>query len=455
MPSKSTHKAARSNASAKSTNKKLRGSKDGSTHTGERKRHLSQDRVAIRLKDIPDLTEQNRQEILDDYLDWEETILKLKNRGYVIIDLKSHHLAANQKMHCELMELKVDGKWQSCVRQGWESGKRFQLADILEDEYKMDNLPSCEELVESAQRIMSRISKLLYGQDQKYEVAYLSRDPGKFKHEFIHADSLFQGDLTGIMPLNDDSVQPSFYPYHKIANGPPIARSDKFFKDQNIRGIYEQMQIRFQGISNTGDGVATVYESLRPTSTVKRGNLILHLGDALHARPAIEMIKQDRWICFEGKLLADVPAASQQTEDDLERGPDQPGKTAGVTPDDDGNKSTEDQNSVLDDAKRPAVNPSPVEPPNPDSHGVVDALVVLKYAPPDVKEGAAIHHLIAAGYKEPHEAAKFHETRYQGADSDRLDKFKARFVELLHKTEKSVKLDESLLPKCFNDFGWK
>ncbi len=68
-------------------------------------------------------------------------------------------------------------------------------------------------------------------------MAYLSREPVKFKQEFVHADSLFQGDLTGIMPLNEDSVQPSFAPYDKIASV-PITRNDKEFQDKNIPVSY-------------------------------------------------------------------------------------------------------------------------------------------------------------------------------------------------------------------------
>ena len=463
--SRSSRNLAPSVPSAKAKKKKSRSTKDGYTHTSEPKPDLVVDKFVTNYTRTPAPTAEEVHGKSDRHLPWGEIIRQLQARGYVIIDLQSNNLAGNPKMHCELMEQKEPGLWRSCVRQGWESGKRFKLADIREDEYKMDNVQCCKDFIQYAQSIMSKISGMLWQQMQEYEVAYLSREPGKFKQEFVHADSLYQGDLTGIMPLNEDSVQPSFAPYDKIASV-PITRNDKEFQDKNIRGIYQKIQIRFQLLTNTVDGAATLYESMRPTVKVNRGDLFLHLGDALHARPAIDMTKQDRWICIKGRLLADLPADSQQTKHSPDHVPGLPDKSAGnkkeavhddssVTPKDDSNKSTVNKESSPDDAKKPAaVDPSPVEPPNPDSHGVVDALVVLKYAPPDVKEDAAIHHLLAAGYTDPDGAAKFHKTRYQDADSNQQKKFKDRFIELLHKKEKSVRLDDSLLPTHFSDFGW-
>jgi hypothetical protein len=98
--------------------------------------------------------------------------------------------------------------------------------------------------------------------------------------------------------------------------------------------------------------------------------------------------------------------------------------------------------------KSPAKN----APPDPDKHGVIDVLVVLKYTQSEVKEGAAIHHLIAAGYTKPSDAAAFHKKRYQDADIDGHEKFKKRFDEIFQKKEKSYMLDDTLLPDNF-DFG--
>jgi hypothetical protein len=83
---------------------------------------------------------------------------------------------------------------------------------------------------------------------------------------------------------------------------------------------------------------------------------------------------------------------------------------------------------------------------DPDAHGVIDALRVLKYADNEVLDDAAVHNLIAAGYHTVEEAIRFYKKRYPNFGPDHYVAFKDKFVEAHNRNKRTNTLDEMKLP---------
>jgi hypothetical protein len=87
------------------------------------------------------------------------------------------------------------------------------------------------------------------------------------------------------------------------------------------------------------------------------------------------------------------------------------------------------------------------EADDPDGHGVVDALVVMKYGEQEVLDCAAIHNLIAAGYFTADEAVGVYKKRYPKADQGQTETFKKKFQEEYSRKKIKSTLVSSKLPK--------
>ena len=243
-------------------------------------------------------------------LDWNGCATTILSKGYQIVNMKVADLAAIMNIHCELMEQGASTLWQSRVRQGWEDGQGMILDTIQVPHHKIENLLKCQELInicKSAMHIIWRqISKMSPEKNKPsgspvIEVSYVSHPAGKHKHEFVHADSVVQGDLMAIMPLVDVCVQPCFLPYAEMATSGqgPIARNDD---DLPVITMINKINNRFQPLANTCDGAANLYRAMRPTDTVQKGDLLVYVGDALHALPAGDRKWPERFLYFKGRL---------------------------------------------------------------------------------------------------------------------------------------------------------
>ena len=472
-------------------------------------------------------------------LPWTDVIRCLQLTGYIILDLRLSHRIATANLHSELMELKPDtaSLWQSRVRQGWESGTSLRLDEIQDKDYKPESIPCCEQLVNIADSVMNELSQQMWEEDQTVVVSYIKRPASKHKREFVHADSMVQSDLMAIMPLNADPVKPLFYPYQKMGDFKqgPIARNDKVFQDGEVAEKVKIMQKRFHALAGTVDGAFPLRESLCSTEDVNPGELLVYMGDALHALPRFKKKKPDRFLHFRGKLRvspeskggsvngsskqADKGGSDKTAGDSDHDGANSTSKQAHQPEDDSDSRGANEKKTALaakkggsdkaagtskeadqlgDDSdsggandkksglaakkggsNKAADNSDPdgadkgdsVNSPSkhaenpedakggtakaacrdPDSHGVIDALRVLRYAPPDVLDGAAVHNLIATGYTMP-EAGTFYKKRYPDAGADRYESFEAMFTKESEKKKRSVQLDTTRLTEEFGLF---
>jgi hypothetical protein len=348
---------------------------------------------------------------------------------------------------------------------------------------------------------MNELSQQMWEEDQTVVVSYIKRPASKHKREFVHADSMVQSDLMAIMPLNADPVKPLFYPYQKMGDFKqgPIARNDKVFQDGEVAEKVKIMQKRFHALAGTVDGAFPLRESLCSTEDVNPGELLVYMGDALHALPRFKKKKPDRFLHFRGKLRvspeskggsvngsskqADKGGSDKTAGDSDHDGANSTSKQAHQPEDDSDSGGANDKKSGLEAKKggsnKAADNSDPdgadkgdsVNSPSkhaenpedakggtakaacrdPDSHGVIDALRVLRYAPPDVLDGAAVHNLIATGYTMP-EAGTFYKKRYPDAGADRYESFEAMFTKESEKKKRSVQLDTTRLTEEFGLF---
>ena len=312
----------------------------------------------------------------------------------------------------------------------------------------------------------------------------------------------------------------------------PITRDD-----DDIQGLDEaaavhinvqKMNRRFYSLANTSDGAAGLQGAMCSTSKVKPGNLLVYLGDALHALPAGERKRSEPFLYFRGKMearpkltdahiakkapsdfaaleteggsakatnkQAETKAAVSAVSDVTGEGSAKAASGEAVGPriegglaeassnqdDTEGSKKAASQftsQKALDgtegadtqgcsaEAKSAqaatvgneataADAPSEVAgkgiakeaKDDPDEHGVVDALRVLRYGDEEVLDCAAVHNLIAVGYDTPQEAVQFYQTRYPEAGVERTEGFKARFIKQCSKQKRTTKLDMAKLP---------
>jgi hypothetical protein len=491
-------------------------------------------------------------------LKWKKYTNGLLEKGYWVFDLLQDDDAASVNIHCELMDEMVSTPWKSRVRQGWEDGRSLILEEILVPHHKIKNLKNYERLIELGKSALDRISRqmLKVKKDRKekisqelidlkgkqiLEVSYVSHPVGEHKHEFVHADSVVQGDLMAIMPLTEDAVIPHFFPYGAMEafKQGPITREDEDYKggdEEAVRRMIDKMNKRFHNLASTTTGAAVLYAGMEPTEKIRRGDLLVYLGDALHALPAGNRKLPDRFIYFKGRLAGpdtqggSAKAASEQTEtassgkaadgagsevaspDITKKETNDSGGNANPTarsenagPDTDGGSSkatsmqakntgsdkaagsADSENAVQlivkenSDSKNEAVlgssevpgqggdneQPCPTDGigtadgstnaasekkthDDPDAHGVIDALRVLKYGDGELLDDAALHNLIAAGYSTKEEARKFYKTRYPHADNNQIETFQHRFVEEIRRKVKTTKLDLFKLPVTFD-----
>ena len=573
---------------------------------------------------------QNEADQMKSLLDWKECTRAILQKGYQIIDLNFNYQAASMNIHCELMQQAAAPLWDSCVRQGWEYGQSLNLDLIQVDHHKTENFKPCREIIDACKSIMNKLSQKMWAMKKNHakensramppeakhrgghtnEVSYVSYPAGEHRHEFVHADSMVQGDVMALMPLFDDSVQPKFYPYEWMGGHDqgPITREDKTIEGEEpiaaVRRKIEQMTQRFHPLVNTTDGAAVLHEAMFATSKLRPGNLLVYLGDALHALPAGNRKTPERYLYFRtrpggnpkpkggdipngttrlrltGKYLPGVPegpeaegasakAASKQSETEAAVGAgsevasedpgvagteggsakaaskqqdatgrskkaavcgdsevarkgtatEAPGAPAGsratavgagskvagigsakLAPSGPGSTGTKggsakaaskrdatDSSEKASDcagsefASKGTANPdteggSPkaaseqaktagnegaavgVGPEvasegigqdahrDPDGHGVIDALRVLKYADDYLIDCAAVHNLIAAGYKTMDEAGGFYKKRYPEKNQTMIDSFLARFLSIYHKETKTSKLVTAKVP---------
>jgi hypothetical protein len=527
-------------------------------------------------------------------LPWKTCTDALLEKGYCVINLLHEHEAASLNIHSELMAEMVATSWKSRVRQGWEDGRSLILDDIQDPRHKIKNLKNYERLIELGKSVLDRFSRqmLKMKKDRRekmsqelidlkgkqiLEVSYVSHHVGEHKHEFVHADSMVQGDLMAIMPLTEDSVLPKFSPYGAMEafKQGPITREDEDYKggDQEaVRRMVDKMNRRFHNLASTTTGAAALHAAMEPTEEVERGNLLVYLGDALHALPAGNRKLPDRFIYFKGRLAGpdtqggSAKAASEQTKtassgkaadgagsevaseyitkdqsndsggnatqvgirlDGPLKPPAQVNPTAGrenEEPDTNGGSvettgmpaeaagsdkaagsadsedvrqvntkentsdpstprtqadSSNDANQLgatVDSKNTPVLGSSKDtghggdnEKPqatgsldtnavstnassekksydDPDAHGVIDALRVLKYGDGELLDDAAIHNLIAAGYSTKEEAGKFYRKRYPHAEDNQIATFQHRFATEKGRKEKKTMLLSEKLP---------
>jgi hypothetical protein len=481
------------------------------------------DRFTATLRTYQTKGTQDQREPAGLMLDWKGNTQKMLNRGYQILNFKVDHKAANMNIHCELMQQVAGTGWQSRVRQGWEDGQHLKLEAIQNDSHKMENLHMCKQLIELCKSALNRISKEMYklkakkaGQtkeatspevtkhhgEQVIEVSYVVHQPGKHKHEFVHADSVVQGDLMAIMPLVDHSVQPKFYPYHRMeaSRQGPIARDHEDFQGKNVKRMIETITDRFYPLAGTCTGASRLHDALCTTSRVQRGDLLVYLGDALHAFPEGDRKKHEPFLYFKGRLadcpepkgagLAnDAPAdpALSEIKGGAAKAPDKQAPTVAgdsltskvdgksidnVAPDPGGTgtvvplaKAASNQDETAESktavsvkdpdlgdskggtAKAPSEHAKAASSKDtkdakdvPDRHGVVDALVVLQYSDEDLLDWAAVHNLIAAGYLTSKEAVGVYKKRYPQADEKQTTAFEKKFLEECNRKENSAKL---------------
>jgi hypothetical protein len=514
------------------------------------------DRLTVNQQVYTTAGPQNPAEQMEALLDWKMCTRMILQKGYVIINLQVEHQAANMNIHCELMGQGGQGEgtpWQSRVRQGWEDGQSLILNSIQVDHHKMENLRNCKEVIDLCKSTVSKISQHMCSKKQyqerqtnralspgrtddrsrqEIEVSYVSHPKGEHKHEFVHADSVVQGDLMAIMPLYDDSVQPTFYPYSKMeaSKQGPIAREEGDERTP-VLDMVQKIKRRFQPLANTCEGAADLLEAMRPTTKLKQGDLLVYLGDALHSLPGGNRKMPERLLYFKGKLLGDpkpkgvdiakgAPGDRSRRETDAGSGkatsqlaesepapsaaPEVASKGAAkLHPADPGGHPTEaaTQQDVADGSEEAAVRPRSVVPSkgvaeeapddpdgpdtkgasakatsrrtetaggkdtavgagvgvaskgiaqhtqgDPDGHGVVDALRVLKYGDEEVLDLTAVHNLLAAGYHNIEEAVEVYKKRYPNADHEQTKMFERRYDDESRRKKRNTDLIASKLP---------
>jgi hypothetical protein len=588
----------------------------------------NRERVTAAIQSYPTKGPLDKRNQVGLLLEWKESAEQILRKGYQIINFGLDHKAACMNIHCELMQEVADTAWQSRVRQGWEDGQELNLEAIQVDSHKMKNLHVCNQFIKVCISALNMISEEMYkvkankaGQTkeatspevtqrhgkQVIEVFYIVHKAGKHKHEFVHADSVVQGDLMAIMPLVDYPVEPKFFPYHRMeaARQGPITRDDEDYAKKDVGRILEKINNRFSQLASTSGGASRLHDAmLKTTHRVRRGDLLVYLGDALHAFPAGYRERQEPFLYFKGRLADSPPAdpasseikggsakapdkqaptvarASLTSQVDSEiidnvappdhggtgtvapfaKAPSNQGETAGsktaavcsaptdpasseskgglakapdkqaqtvtgvsltsdvvsesindVAPPDPGGTRTEvplakapsnQDETVGSKAAAVCTNPkvaakralydkdhdnrdtkgdttnstiehgkaassevtavlaaSEVDTENkktkeaedhPDSHGVVDALYVLRYGDEELLDSAVVHNLIAAGYLTSNEAVKFYNKRYPKAEDEQTTTFENRFLEECNRKERIAKRLTSKLPTHIN-----
>jgi hypothetical protein len=535
------------------------------------------DRVTIKQVMDP---HRERQELIqrrNEVLDWDWCTEQLLKRGYLIINLEQNQAAANAMIHCELMDQMEPSLWKSRTRQGWEHGKSINLDEIQADHRKVKNLHYLKQLIgrctatlctlsdkiqqlkiskarQVEERIPEKATKL--PGKQVIDVSYVSHEEGEHKHEFVHANSVVQGDLMAIMPLVPDSVQPCFIPYDRMnrCKQPPIARDDNDCGGvDQVSIMVEKVKMRFHALAETYDSASRLYGDLCSITKLQRGDLLVFLGDALHALPGGNRNTTEPSLCFKGKLtdgrepkgasddnktqsdpaqpasgensataasklgnaeaneVADNHLATGETTPDptlltspegqvgtspveVKKGgseadgkldnseaPDDPAPKLVTAPEVDNDDSEKDTGSPAQNVKSKGTggSTSPGEKSDkdagsvtthgadgqdstagsantvagqakaaadPDGHGVVDALRVLKYDHEDVLEETAVHNLIAAGYGTTDEALAVYKIRYPELSQKSTADFKKKFEKLNNRRAKTTTDPKKLPP---------
>jgi hypothetical protein len=368
------------------------------------------------------------------------------------------------------------------------------------------------------EQIPEKATKLRW--KQVIEVSYVSHEEGEHKHEFVHANSVVQGDLMAIMPLVPDSVQPCFCPYDRMnrCQQPPIARDDNDCGGvDQVRLMVEKVKMRFQPLAETYDGASRLYGELCSITKLQRGDLLVFLGDALHALPGGNRNTTEPSLCFKGKLTDSREPKGASDDNKTQSDPGQPpsgensatagskldnpedkevankdSPKVGTPPDSDpkpkpvktpevdndvsgkdtgspaknveskgtggstspGEKSDKDAGSVTthgadgQDSTAGSANTAAGQAKaaaDPDGHGVVDALRVLKYEYDGVLEETAVHNLIAAGYRTLDEALAVFKIRYPELSQKSTVSFKKNF-EMCNNRRAKTTTDPKRLP---------